>query len=310
MTAPDPGERGLDPAHILSVISRAAQDQPAPALAIAAPDGLRVCLRSRRAASNASVALTRVGYQVARLDGTGLRNLLVTGWSTEGLESRLSAMRAALHRLAAAPSATAAAALDPLGRLPAAALPDQDGQHRLIRQAGKQLRAWISATSGTHAAYDPRAWPADPGCALRLVATRRAEELIDDLALRHLHVTALAVALYPSLRQRMTHDAARTTAVRRAEMAFHISRELGQDLTPFLRGASREPRRATSRSSAPPATPPTARATAGDRPLLRASQEFPAADRQISPTSRPPSTRGATHPRGRIFPSGRPSQRR
>ena len=310
MTAPDPGERGLDPAHILSVISRAVQDQPAPALAIAAPDGLRVCLRSRRAASNASVALTRVGYQVALFDGTGLRNLLVSGWSSGGLESRLSAMRAVLHRLAAEPGATAAAALDPLGRLPAGALPDQDGQHRLIRQAGKQLRAWISATSGIHAPYDPHAWPADPGCALRLVATRRAEELIDDFALRHLQVTALAVELYPALRQQMTHDAARDTAVRHAEMAFHLSRELGHDLTPFLRSASREPHRATSRSSAPPTTPPRARPGAGDRPLLRDSQEFPAADRPVSPTSRPPSTRGAARPRGRIFPSRRPGQRR
>jgi hypothetical protein len=311
MTTPDPLERGLDPAHVLTLISRAAQDQPRQvALAVAAPDGLRVCFRSGRAATNACAALSKVGYQVTRLDGSGHRNLLVTGWSPEGLESRLGAMRTVLQRLSGEPGATAAAALDPLGRIPAAALPGRDGQRRLIRQASNRLRTWISATSGIHAPYDPGAWPADLGCALRLGATRRAEKLIDDLAVRHLKVTALAVTLYPSLREQMTHDVARNTAVRRAEVAFHLSGQLGQDLTPLLRNADRSPRPASSPSSAPAATSARARAGAGSRPSFRSSQEFPATDRPVSPTSRPPSTRGATRPRGRPFPSSNPGRRR
>ena len=170
---------------------------------------------------------------------------------------------------------------------------------------------WISRTSGIHTPYDPRAWPADPGCALRLVATRRAEDLIDDLALQQLKVTALAVGFYPGLRDRMTHDAARDTAIGRAEMAFYLSRHIGQDLTPFLRSVGRVSRpTGTSPSFAPLDTSPRTRPDAGARPWFRTSQEFPAMDRPVSLTSRPPSTRGAARPRGRNSPSRRPGRRR
>jgi hypothetical protein len=116
--------------------------------------------------------------------------------------------------------------------------------------------------------------------------------------------------LYPALRQRMGHDSARDFAIQRASMAFHLSpQQLGQDLTPLLRSTSRAPRLAAPRPD-PPATSAKARPETRPQPGWRTAREFPATGIPISPTSRPPSTRGATRPRGRNFPSGRPGRRR
>ena len=73
---------------------------------------------SRLAAGDAAPALARVGYQVARINGTGHRDLLVTGWSPDGLESRLTAMRAILHQLDENPGSTADAVIERFRRLP------------------------------------------------------------------------------------------------------------------------------------------------------------------------------------------------
>src|ERR1035438_1605419 len=95
MAAPDPRERGLDPAHILSVTNQATSGGRGRAgRAVAAHGSVRVCLPSRRAAGDVSAALTRVGYQVARIDGTGHRDLLVTGWKPARLEPRPGPSRA------------------------------------------------------------------------------------------------------------------------------------------------------------------------------------------------------------------------
>ena len=60
------------------------------------------------AANEAEAALKLVGYQVSRASrGTRGRDLNVMGWSTEGLERRLTAMREVLGRLAAGQGVTA-----------------------------------------------------------------------------------------------------------------------------------------------------------------------------------------------------------
>ena len=312
MTASDSYPAGIDPVHVRTIATAAVPDgqRDGTVLLVGGQYAARVYLPTRSAAQAAHAALRRVGYQVGRTGSLRGRDLIIAGWSAEGLESRLTAMRAVLQKLAAEPGATAVAALDRFGRLSAAALPGQAGQRLLIHQADQQLRAWIADTSGIHAPCDPRARPADPGCALRLNATHRAEEAIDDLAARHVQVAELAVALYPALRQRMDHDSASDFAVRRAGVAFHLSQQLAQDITPLLRGSGQTPGSAASRPAAAGSTSPKARPRTGSRPRLRTAREFPFTGMPISPTSRPPSTRGATRPRGRNFPSGRPGRRR
>ncbi len=245
MTASDSYPAGIDPVHVRTIATAAVPDgqRDGTVLLVGGQYAARVYLPTRSAAQAAHAALRRVGYQVGRTGSLRGRDLIIAGWSAEGLESRLTAMRAVLQKLAAEPGAAAVAALDQLGRLSAAALPGQAGQRLLIHQADQQLRAWIADTSGIHAPCDPRARPADPGCALRLNATHRAEEAIDDLAARHVQVAELAVALYPALRQRMDHDSASDFAVRRAGVAFHLSQQLAQDITPLLRGSGHTPGR-------------------------------------------------------------------
>ena len=126
-------------------------------------------------------------------------------------------MREVLGRLAAGQGVTAFVALE-LGRFPAAMLPSAVDQQLLIDRASHRLRAFISRTSGIHAPRDPRAHPDDPRCAFRLAATWRAEGAIDDMARRHLQIARLAVAFYPTLRERMDHAAARDSAIRRASL--------------------------------------------------------------------------------------------
>jgi len=87
ITSADPRERRPDPTHILGVTNYAIRQRGRGALAVATPDGMGICLRSRRAADEAQTALTRVGRQVVRSDRTGRPDLLVTGWSAAGLKS-------------------------------------------------------------------------------------------------------------------------------------------------------------------------------------------------------------------------------
>ena len=206
---------------------------------------------TRAGARNAEAALSRVGYQVVRTtDHRRGGHLVVRGWSADGLEARLIAMRAVLEQLASDPGSTAMKALDRLGGLPAAALPDRAGQRQLSRQAATQLLRWIFTTSGIHAPHDPLARPADAGCALRLSTAWRLEEAIEDLAARQVRVAADALAQYPVLRQQMGHDSARDIAVRRASVAFHLSGRVAQDTTQILGNARQTPGDGTSRRNA------------------------------------------------------------
>jgi hypothetical protein len=219
MTTADLRERGLDPAHILSVTSQAVTSNGQAGLAIATPDGVRICFRSRQAAGRASTALTRLGYDVTRADGPRRRDLLVTGWNAEALESRLEAMRTVLTQLAASSSTTASIVIEQFRNLPPGSPARRDNS--LLTRAGAELRGWVADRCGIHAPHDPAIIPADVGNALRLRATRALESAIDDLTGRQLRVAAHALPLYQSLRLHTTEDQAKDTAIRRASVMYH-----------------------------------------------------------------------------------------
>jgi hypothetical protein len=220
MTAADLHERGLDPAHILDITSQTVPGRNRAGLAVATNDGVRICLQSRQAAGRAAAALTRVGYQVTRTDGGRRRDLLVTGWSAEALESRLEAMRSVLCQLSASPSITASAVIEQFRKLPAGSPARHN--NRLLAAAYAELRGWVTDHSGIHAPHDSAIVPADTGNALRLRAVRALESAIDDLVERHLRVAAHALPLYQSLRLRTTEGQAKDTAIRRASVMYHL----------------------------------------------------------------------------------------
>ena len=88
MATPDLRRAGLDPAHILAICEHvAARGGHRPVgYVTAAPDGVRVRLRSPRAARAMRTALTRTGYDTS-LTCPGRRwDLLVTGWDGHALE--------------------------------------------------------------------------------------------------------------------------------------------------------------------------------------------------------------------------------
>jgi hypothetical protein len=220
MTTPDLRERGLDPAHILSITSQVITGRGQAGLAIATPDGVRICFRSRQALSKAITALTRVGYHVTQLDGSHRRDVLVTGWNAQALESRLDAMRAVLYQLHDKPFATADTMIERFRSLPPGSPARRDST--LLAEAHAQLRGWVTSRCGIHAPHDPAIIPADTSNALRLRATRALESAIDDLTERHLRVAAHALPLYQSLRLQATEDQAKATAIRRASVMYYL----------------------------------------------------------------------------------------
>ncbi len=132
MASADRGGRGLDPGHIQAVCALAPDGRgghEARADVVAA--GVRVAVRSRRAAGDAAAALIRVGYQPIPAAGGGRgRALLVTGWSPAGLDARLTALRAVLHQLECGPAVTASAAITQIRR--AAARTPTAGQQAAV----------------------------------------------------------------------------------------------------------------------------------------------------------------------------------
>jgi hypothetical protein len=312
MPASDPFPSGIDPAHVWAVATAAAPSiqQDGTVLLLGGRYPARIVMPNPLAANEAEVALKLVGYQVSRASkGARGRDLNVIGWSTEGLERRLTAMREVLGRLAAGQGVTAFVALE-LGRLPAAMLPSAVDQQLLIDRASHRLHAFISRTSGIHAPRDPRAHPDDPRCAFRLAATWRPESAIDDMARRHLKIAGLAVAFYPTLRERMDHAAARDSAIRRANLAVQLGERLTRsDATAPARASSQSPRSATSQPAARPAASPDTPQGKTPRFRFRPAQEFPAISQPAAPTSRPASARPSARPGGRTFPSGRPRRR-
>jgi hypothetical protein len=276
--------RGIDPAHIWLVCNQAAprHDQPGPTLVVRGVQGALVRFPARSAARAAEVGLSRVGYDVARDDSDGRgRQLVVRGWSPDGLESRLNALDSVLQ----------------VGR------PPRPSPQDCVRQAERELRGWITATSGIHAPCSPLTQPADTGTALRLSAAWQGEEAIDDLVRRHVQVGELAMAIYPDLLRGMSHDRARDSAVRRASLAFHIHRHLAQDTTLLM------PRGPVSPA---PDDGPAPDERAGRRSNAwrddGTTRIFPTDGTPSSPASRLPS---AAHDRlrGRSFPAGPAGQR-
>ena len=300
MTTPDTYLSWVDPSHIWTVCATAAPPgHRADRMLVFGGEqyGARAYLPTRSAARAARAALARVGYQAVPVtDGRRHLDLTIYGWSAHGLESRLTAMRAVLSKLADDPGSTAATALDHLGDLPKTELPDEAARLQLVRQAGGQLRDWISATSGIHAPCDPLARPADAGCALQLSATWRAEEAIDDLAGRHLQTAWHALALYPGLRQTRNHDDARESAVRQAGITAHLRHHLASDPAPLMPG-----------SALKPGSPPWAPAAISHR--IRSASEFPATPTATARDARQPAAPQAS-PRGRTITSGRAGQHR
>lgn len=277
MTTSDLRDRGLDPAHILSVTSQAITSRGQAGLAIAGPDGVRICFRSRRAVGQAAAALARVGYQVTRTDGSRRRDLLVTGWNAEALETRLEAMRTVLSQLSASPSITATIVVERFRILPPGSPARRDSS--LLAMAHAELRGWVAGHSGIHAPHDPAIMPADVGNALRLRAAWALENTIDDLVERHLRVAGHALPLYQSLRLQTTGDQAKDTAIRRASVMYHLpSATQGTSAAApgprFARPAGAEPR--------PPGPTP------GDGPAARqAASGFPGWPPARWPLSRP-----------------------
>jgi hypothetical protein len=313
MTTPNPYPSGIDPVHvqIIAAASSTVMRRGRSVLLLAKPEAIRIYLPNRPATQAASDALQRVGYQVTTSAAGQIRNrgLLVTGWSTQGLESRLDAMRGVLQKLAAKPQATAVVALGQLSRVPAAELPGRADQQHLIGQLITGMRSWISATSGIHAPCDPRARPADPGCRLRLPATRRAEEAIDDLVTLQERVAQFGLALYPSLRQTMSHQRARDCILQWADLAFGLSSRIGQDTSALLRGRASTADAVPSPADAEPASASMTLPVTGPRRRSPDAGEHPSAGMPISRISRPPSVTGMARPRGRNSPSRRTSRR-
>ncbi len=272
MTTADARRAGLDPAHILIICEHVAAcsgHRPV-GYATAVPEGIQVQAPSRRAAQDMHAALLGVGYQTRLMHAGPCWELLVSGWSADGLESRLAAMRAVIEQLSADPTATATAVLDRYcdlsARSPAARLGVQ-----ALAQIHLRLRTTVAARCGINAPRDPTVLPPDVGSALRLRAVWLLEQAVDDLIDRQLRIARRALPLFRSLRQHTADDRARDAAIRRA---------VGR--SPYL---SRPALQGTSGRVPPPLWPPrpaapSAVTAAADSQCARSGQgaalDFPA----------------------------------
>ena len=242
---------------------------------------MRVSFPARGAAWEASSALGRAGYTAA-LTGAGRarRDVLVTGWNAARLDSRLTAMRSVMHRLADNPLVTATAAVRRFAALPAAAATAQAAAE-ILGETRQQLQGWADGRAGICVPAPPAALPADTGTAMRVRAVSSCEQVISDLIDRHLRVAGHALTLFGSLRQQMSDTRAQHVAVRRAGITFHLSGEsIAQDSSPLMRSASADPaaaRRARPRGQAPAGDGAGVPGPAGcRRPAWRGSAERPA----------------------------------
>lgn len=231
-TVRDRRPAGLDPAHVLAICARATGGRRG--LAVRRTDGIIVCiLPSRRAASQASTALARVGYEVTSVSASRGRDLLVTGWDPARLDARLATMHRVLHWLADQPTSTAQLAIERFRGLPGEARAPQQVRDQL-NQAHAGLRRWVTAQSGIHALRELTVQPADAGTALRLRAAAVLEQAIDDQAERQLRVTGSALVLFCRLSGQMDDDRAQDTAIRWAGVAYHLSGPTARDSSPLI----------------------------------------------------------------------------
>ena len=248
-----------------------------------------------------------VGYQVSRASrGTRGRDLNVPGWSTEGLERRLTAMREVLGRLAAGPGVTAVAL--ELGASPPPCC--QAGRSATAHRPGQSPAARMYLAHLRH----PRApRPARPSRrpSLRVAARRRLARRRRDR------------------RHRPAASAGRQTCRR---VLPGPARAHGPRSRPGLRDPPGQPRRPARRTPRlgrtlrSPSRPPVNR-RAQPRPSLRhdrprpdslpgtsqvpvpPSPGIPGHQPTGAPTPRQASAQPSARPGGRTFPSGRPRRR-
>jgi hypothetical protein len=294
MTSPDQHDRGLDPAHILSVCTEATavprNVQPAPTVTGSAPprqpsrtarpghrlsvtateEGVLLSLPTRRTALSARAALAQVGYRTVLDTSAGRgREILVTEWGMVSLEIRLHAMRDVLRDLARDPAPVASAVIGRIRRAPAgsaAAGPDAG----VLAELRMEMHTWVSARSGIHAPHDPAIVPADPDIAVRLRTTWTLETAIDNLTEHHLQVAGHAAGRFAGLRQQLGDDGAEETAVLQTADAFRVSSPAAQDLPARDPAApARRPARSRAHGLPPGAAPrsqPGLSAEPGPRP--------------------------------------------
>lgn len=220
MTVAEPYRPGLDPAHVLAICAQATGGRRG--LAVRGTDGIIICLLpSRRTAHQASLALARVGYEVTTMSSGRGRDLIVAGWSTPGLDTRVATMRTILSQLTD-PAVTARAVIERFRHLPAESQTPQT-TWELLNKARAGLRDWVAARSGIHA---PRACAiglADTGIASRLRAAEMLERAINDHIERQLRVAGYALVLFRHLHHQVDGDRAEATAIRWASITFHLS---------------------------------------------------------------------------------------
>jgi hypothetical protein len=294
MTAPDLAGRGLDRDHIISVcVQPSGTGRTQRVHTVRRPAGIRVILGTHRGAQAADAALARVGYLVtpSAAQRTG-RDLLVTGWSPAGLETRLAAMRAVVHQLAGNPSLTAQAVI---GRFRGSGSATPSPQEA-FEQARTRLYAWVYARTGPCVPHDRGTVPADPRTALRLSLTRQLEDQTEGLTGRHLRAAAHALALYLPLSQQMDPGKAQDTAIRRAGTTFHLPSPPAQDTSALLEDLLHTP--------GPVAAPPPGSARANPGQL--AARDFPAPP---ATTPAPGTGTPAARPGWQRIPAARPGPR-
>src|SRR6266851_6326198 len=289
---------GLDPAHVLGICTRAA-GTVAGVQAVGTADGVRVSLPTRQSAWTATAALGRAGYTAALAGRTrSSRDLVVTDWNAERLESRLTALRSVMHRLADNPLVTATAAVRRFAALPTsdASLP---AAADILSETRWQLQDWVEARSGICMPGPPAVLPADTANALRVRTVADCEQVVSDLIERHLRVAAHALTLFDSLRQQMNDGRAQNTAVRRAGVTFHLSSSsVAQDSSSLMPPAAA--------GAAVPADPP---AQSRGTPRQGMSREFPAPPGVAGPADTSPPT-GRASLGGQHFPAARPGRHR
>ncbi len=293
MTSAEPDPAGLDPTHILTICAEF--DGDAGVQAVRTPDGVRVAMPTRRAAWEATGALGRVGYTAALAgDSRVRRDVMVTGWNADRLDSRLAALRSVMHRLADNPLVTATAAVRRFAALPARAA-TREAAENILGESRVQLRGWVDARAGICTPSPPAVLPVDTGTAIRVRAVVSCEQVVSDLIDRHLRVAEHAFTLFSSLRHQMNDGGAQNTAVRRAGITFHLSGgSIAQDSTPLMRRAAPE-----RRGGQPPRSQGEAR--------HGAAQEFPVPPGVRGPAGpASPSARGGLG--GQSFPAARPGR--
>ncbi len=187
MTTPDLGPAGLDPVHIVGICNWVTGND-ASLQTIATADGIRVSFPSRRAAWTAVNALGRVGYTAAHASGDRhTRDLVVTGWNANRLDSRLNSLRTVMHGLADNPLVSATAAVRRFAALPKAAA-SPAAASEILEQTRQQLRDWADSRAGICVPFPPGRLPDDTALAMRVRAASKCEQVVRDLIDRHVRV--------------------------------------------------------------------------------------------------------------------------